>query len=75
MLHEDTKDEDFTAFVESNEVGLRGALTAALGGEVVREAAAEAFAYGRVLRPQMAALPSGGSHRLRTAAPSMVGAD
>jgi DNA-directed RNA polymerase specialized sigma24 family protein len=46
LLHDDTKVEDFTAFVESNEVGLRGALTAALGGEVGREAAAEALAYG-----------------------------
>jgi len=46
LLHDDTKVEDFTEFVESNEARLRGALTAALGGEVGCDAAAEALAYG-----------------------------
>ena len=46
MLRDDTKVEEFTSFVEAHELRLRGALTASLGGEVGREAAAEALAYG-----------------------------
>ena len=46
MLQDDTKVRDFTEFVESNEVKLRGALTAALGSDLGREATAEALAYG-----------------------------
>lgn len=46
MLQDDTKVEAFTRFVESVEPRLRGALTAALGADVGREAAAEALAYG-----------------------------
>jgi RNA polymerase sigma-70 factor (ECF subfamily) len=46
VLESDVKVESFTAFVDSHERGLRSALTAALGGEVGREAAAEALAYG-----------------------------
>ena len=46
MLRHDAKVEAFTLFVEAHEVKLRGALTASLGSEVGREAAAEAMAYG-----------------------------
>lgn len=46
MLQHETKTEAFTGFVEAHEASLRGALTAALGVEVGREAAAEALAYG-----------------------------
>lgn len=46
MLQDDTKTQDFTEFVEANEAKLRGALTAALGVQVARDAAAEALAYG-----------------------------
>ena len=45
-MRDDTKVEAFTSFVETYEVRLRSALTASLGGEVGREAAAEALAYG-----------------------------
>lgn len=38
--------EAFTDFVQTYEAKLRSALTAALGSEVGREAAAEAMAYG-----------------------------
>lgn len=43
---EETKTTDFAGFVSANERGLRQSLTAALGTEVGREAAAEALAYG-----------------------------
>lgn len=46
MLRNDAKVEAFTSFVETHELKLRSALTAALGNEVGREAAAEAMAYG-----------------------------
>jgi RNA polymerase sigma factor (sigma-70 family) len=36
----------FTIFVDAHEAGLRSALTASLGWDLGREAAAEAFAYG-----------------------------
>ena len=41
-----TRVDGFVEFVETNERRLRHALTAALGFEAGREAAAEAFAYG-----------------------------
>ena len=46
MLQHETKAEAFTSFVEAHEASLRAALTAVLGTEVGREAAAEALAYG-----------------------------
>lgn len=46
MLRGKMKVEAFTGFVEAHELGLRMALTAALGSDVGREAAAEALAYG-----------------------------
>ena len=46
MLRGEMKVEAFTEFVETHEFGLRMALTAALGSDVGREAAAEALAYG-----------------------------
>lgn len=46
MLRDELKVEAFTEFVEAHELGLRVALTAALGSDVGREAAAEALAYG-----------------------------
>jgi len=46
MLRSDARVEAFTDFVATYEVKLRGALTATLGSEVGREAAAEAMAYG-----------------------------
>lgn len=46
MLRGEMKVEAFTEFVETHESGLRMALTAALGSDVGREAAAEALAYG-----------------------------
>ena len=46
MLKHDAKAEEFTAFVEEHDVRLRGALIAALGADVGREATAEAMAYG-----------------------------
>jgi RNA polymerase sigma-70 factor (ECF subfamily) len=42
----DTRVGAFTIFVDAHEAGLRNALTAALGWDLGREAAAEAFAYG-----------------------------
>lgn len=46
MAPEETETTDFAGFVSANERGLRQSLTAALGPEVGREAAAEALAYG-----------------------------
>lgn len=46
MLKHDAKTEQFTAFVEAHDARLRGALIAALGSDVGREATAEAMAYG-----------------------------
>jgi RNA polymerase sigma-70 factor (ECF subfamily) len=46
VLQHETKAEAFTSFVEAHEASLRNALTAALGFEVGREAAAEALVYG-----------------------------
>ena len=46
MLKHDAKAEEFTTFVETHDARLRGALIAALGSDVGREAAAEAMAYG-----------------------------
>ena len=46
MLPDRTRVDGFVEFVETNEFRLRHALTAALGFEAGREAAAEAFAYG-----------------------------
>ncbi len=45
MLADQTKRDSFTGFVGEVELRLRQALTAALGPEVGREAAAEALAY------------------------------
>ena len=42
----DARVDAFTTFVDTHEAGLRNALTAALGRDFGREAAAEAFAYG-----------------------------
>lgn len=46
MLRDQTTVDGFVEFVEANERGLRHALTAALGFEAGKEAAAEALAYG-----------------------------
>ena len=46
MLPDQTRVDGFVEFVETNESRLRHALTAALGFEAGREAAAEALAYG-----------------------------
>lgn len=46
MIPDQTKEQSFTEFVSDVESRLRQALTAALGPEVGREAAAEALAYG-----------------------------
>ena len=46
MLSDETKTDAFTEFVSGVEVKLRRALTGMLGGELGREAAAEALAYG-----------------------------
>ena len=46
MLPDETKTDAFTLFVSQVEDKLRFALTAALGTEYGREAAAEALAYG-----------------------------
>lgn len=46
MLPDRTRVDGFVEFVEMNESRLRHALTAALGFEAGKEAAAEAFAYG-----------------------------
>ena len=46
MLSDETKTDAFTEFVSEVEEKLRYALTAALGTEYGREAAAEALAYG-----------------------------
>ena len=46
MLSDQTKVDGFVEFVETHEARLRHALTAALGFEVGKEAAAEAFAHG-----------------------------
>jgi RNA polymerase sigma-70 factor (ECF subfamily) len=46
VLSDQTKTDAFTEFVSSVEAKLRYALTAALGTEYGREAAAEALAYG-----------------------------
>lgn len=45
LAEEETTTADFSEFVTENERGLRQSLTAALGVEVGREAAAEALAY------------------------------
>ena len=46
MIHDQTKTDAFTEFVSRVEHKLRYALTAALGIDLGREAAAEALAYG-----------------------------
>ncbi len=46
MLPDQTRVDGFVEFVKANEGRLRHALTAALGFEAGREAAAEALAYG-----------------------------
>jgi DNA-directed RNA polymerase specialized sigma24 family protein len=46
LLPDQTRVDGFVEFVETNEGRLRHALTAALGFEAGKEAAAEAFAYG-----------------------------
>ena len=46
MLPDKTKVDGFTEFVEANEGKLRHALTAALGYDVGKDAAAEALAHG-----------------------------
>lgn len=46
LAEDETKTTDFVGFVSASERGLRQSLTAALGSEVGREAAAEALAYG-----------------------------
>lgn len=46
MLEDETETTDFSGFVTAKERGLRQSLTAALGPEMGREAAAEALAYG-----------------------------
>lgn len=46
MDHHDARVDAFTVFVDAHEAGLRSALTAALGWDLGREAAAEALAYG-----------------------------
>lgn len=46
MAEDETRTTDFAGFVSASERGLRQSLTAALGPEVGREAAAEALAYG-----------------------------
>ena len=46
MARHDVKVDSFTVFVGAHEASLRHALTAALGWDVGRDAAAEALAYG-----------------------------
>ena len=46
MLIDQTKTDSFTQFIAGVESKLRNAFTASLGGELGREALAEAFAYG-----------------------------
>ena len=46
MVSDHVKADSFTLFVQSTERPLRQALTAAIGPELAREAAAEALAYG-----------------------------
>lgn len=46
LAGDETKTTDFADFVSASERGLRQSLTAALGPDVGREAAAEALAYG-----------------------------
>ena len=46
MVQDHVKADAFRLFVESNERPLRQALTAAVGPDIGREAAAEALAYG-----------------------------
>lgn len=46
LAADETKTTDFADFVSASERGLRQSLTAALGSEAGREAAAEALAYG-----------------------------
>jgi predicted RNA polymerase sigma factor len=46
LLSDRTRVDGFVEFVEANERRLRHALTAALGLEAGKDAAAEAFAYG-----------------------------
>ena len=46
MLSDDVRADAFTSFVESTELRLRHALTAAMGPEIGREATADALAYG-----------------------------
>lgn len=46
MAADETRTTDFAEFVSASEGGLRQSLTAALGPEVGREAAAEALTYG-----------------------------
>lgn len=46
MAEDETKTTDFSGFVAANERALRQSLTAALGVEMGREAAAEALAHG-----------------------------
>lgn len=46
MLPDQTRIDGFVEFVETNERKLRQALTAAMGFDAGKEAAAEAFAYG-----------------------------
>lgn len=46
MIPEQTAESGFTEFVGENERRLRQALTASLGNELGRDAAAEALAYG-----------------------------
>jgi DNA-directed RNA polymerase specialized sigma24 family protein len=46
LIPDQTRVDDFVEFVETNEHRLRHALTAAMGFEAGKEAAAEALAYG-----------------------------
>lgn len=46
MAEDETRTTDFAGFVSAKERGLRHSLTAALGPEMGREAAAEALAHG-----------------------------
>jgi DNA-directed RNA polymerase specialized sigma24 family protein len=46
VLSDETKTDAFSEFVSSTEASLRYALTAAVGAEYGRDAAAEALAYG-----------------------------
>lgn len=66
LADEETKTTDFAGFVSSNERGLRQSLTAVLGAEMGREAAAEALAYGWENWGRIAALenPAGYLYRV-----------